>query len=162
MSIFLNLTAFIIFFILSIGCLFAFQKCQIAVGGKYLDSVVSYKEANELISELDVSQARNHLYITIILDSLYIICYGFILFSIALFFSRLEGVWRILPALAAVLSDLLENITQILALLKKTGRNAVIGQKYPILRLKSIFSILKWFFISVAIGCPFLSYFASL
>ena len=130
-----------------IGCIVGFVLCRGAVGGKYLDSVCSLEKAQALVDGLSQGQAKKHLLVTCSLDSAFPVCYGLGLAGLALRVNPLHGVWPVLPALFAVLSDFCENATHVLAL--KNG-------KVP--RLKPLFSVLKWIFFSVAVGWPLLSF----
>lgn len=133
-----------------IGCIVGFVLCRGAVGGKYLDEVCSLQKAQALVDGLSHGQAKKHLLVTCCLDSAFPVCYGLCLAGFALRVSPLHGVWPLLPALFAVLSDFCENATHIIAL--KKG-------KVP--RLKPLFSVLKWIFFSVAVGLPVLSFLGS-
>lgn len=86
------------------------------VGGVYLDELLSADAARALIAGMSAAQRSAHFWITVLLDTLYPIVYG--AFAVGLL-SRLSRNWRrwaVLPALAAVVADYLENTVQALAL----------------------------------------------
>ena len=86
------------------------------VGGSYLDTVMTGEESRTVIAAMSSGQRWTHFWVTLLVDTAYPFAYGAFFAGMALkFFGRFR-VLAALPAFAAVIVDLTENMVQLLAL----------------------------------------------
>ena len=87
-----------------------------AVGGQYLDSILTGAGAQEHLSAMTGPQRSAHFWITVLLDTAYPLAYGGFFAAMALRFFGRFGKFAALPAFATIIVDLTENTVQALAL----------------------------------------------
>ena len=86
------------------------------VGGELLDMQMNALDANTRLSEMSSWHRSNHIWITLLLDTLYPLAYGGFLAGIA---ARFAKPWRkiaVIPAFVTIVVDFAENIVQVAAL----------------------------------------------
>ena len=86
------------------------------VGGELLDMQMNAADASTRLSEMSSWHKSNHIWVTLLLDSLYPLAYGGFLAGIA---ARFAKAWRriaVAPAFATIIVDFAENTVQVLAL----------------------------------------------
>lgn len=116
------LICFVLMMIIGAGFSFAPRL----VGGELLDMQMNAADAAARLAEMNGGQKSNHIWLTLILDSLYPLAYGGFFAGIA---ARFSGSWRkftALPALATIIVDFTENFVQVLAL---SGSTNLLGIK---------------------------------
>ncbi len=121
-----------------LGLFFAVNRR--AAGGKYFDETVSNKNLTDRLNGLTDAEKRVHLWVTRRIDSLFPAVYAALLSSLTILSSGPERIIFVCPALLAAVADYLENRTIIVAL--ETG---------VVPRLKSLFSLLKFGFLVIAV-----------
>ena len=97
-----------------IGMTFSFAPRL--VGGELLDMQMNAADASARLSEMSSWHKSNHIWITLLVDSLYPLAYGGFLAGIA---ARLAKPWRkfaVIPAFATIIIDFAENLVQVAAL----------------------------------------------
>jgi len=87
-----------------------------AVGGQYLDSILTGAGAQEHLAAMTGPQRSAHFWITALLDTAYPLAYGGFFAAMALRFFGRFGKLAALPAFATIVVDLTENTVQALAL----------------------------------------------
>lgn len=86
------------------------------VGGELLDMQMNAVDASARLSEMSNWHKSNHIWITLLLDSLYPLAYGGFLAGIAARFAKHWRRFSVIPALATIIIDFAENTVQVIAL----------------------------------------------
>ncbi len=103
-------------FVLQILIGFGFFVFRDAAGGQLLDMLNTGDAARATIAGMTEAQRTAHIWITILLDTAYPLVLGGFLAAMALRFFGNFGKLAALPAFAAIVVDLTENMIQVLAL----------------------------------------------
>ena len=81
-----------------------------------LDGITSPSKARNILDQMTQNQKELHVWITATLDVAYPLSYGSLFAGSALRFFQKYGIYLALPALLAIIADLIEGFIQILAL----------------------------------------------
>ncbi len=103
-------------FILLIAIGTSFSFAPHLVGGALLDVQMNAADASSRLAEMSGAQKTNHIWITLLLDSLYPLAYGGFLAGLA---ARFAKPWRrisVVPAFVTIIADFIENAVQLVAL----------------------------------------------
>ena len=131
--------------ILSFVCICAF----LFVGNKfeinYLDQEYLDQRVLFILENMSTLQASIHLWVTMTLDVIFPLAYGFLFFGILL--NNLEGQWKFLAVLALILIavDLTEGIFQIQLLKAETTEMMIVSYKNKI-------TLIKYFLFLICMG----------
>ena len=148
MAFFTNMTTIACLALINGLLLFLFVTFRHAVGGKYLDELISHSKSQKLVDQLTSSQVSAHIYATCLLDTVFPACYGLLFVTLMLRFAGLENGWlSIAPVVVAVIADYLENWAHAIALRTK---------RVP--KTKSIVTSAKWACLASAIAVAALSW----
>ena len=122
--------------ILSFVCICAFLFIGNRFEINYLDQEYLDQRIIFILKNMTVLQASIHLWVTMTLDVIFPIAYGFLFFGILL--SNLEGQWKFLAVLPLILiaADLTEGIFQIQLLQAETTEMMVVSYKNKITLIK--------------------------
>jgi len=105
-------TCFIAMIIISVG----FSFLPNLVGGELLDRQMNAMDASARLSEMSSWHKSNHIWITLLIDSLYPLAYGGFLVGIAARFAKPWRKFAVIPAFATIIADFAENLVQVVAL----------------------------------------------
>ena len=105
---------------------FSFSLVETAVGGGLLDLLGTGAEAKARLAEMSAEQKTAHLWVTLIIDTLYPLTNGGLLAGLIWRFAGGMRRGFVLAPAAFVLCDLSENTVQMIALL---GNEALLGLK---------------------------------
>ena len=141
MPLFTHTTTIVAFATVCTLLLLFFAAFRRAVGGKYLDELISRSKSQALVDRLTPTQVTAHIWATRVLDTMFPAFYGLCLAAITLRFSGTERGWLAIPVVLAVSADYLENWSQLTAL--KTKR---------VPSTKPLFSTAKWTCLGLAIA----------
>lgn len=101
---------------LVLTCMLSFRIWTPYVGGAPLDQVASPAETIELLQSMIEAQRRSHWWMTITLDSLFILAYSALFALVAQnYWGRLVVPWLIVLA-CVVIADIAENTAQLFAI----------------------------------------------
>jgi hypothetical protein len=106
------ITCFITMIIIGVG----FSFTPSLVGGELLDMQMNASDASARLSEMSRWHRTNHIWITLLLDSLYPLAYGGFLAGIAARFAKSWRKFAVIPAFATIIADFAENFVQVVAL----------------------------------------------
>lgn len=120
-------------FILMVIIGVSFSYMPRLVGGELLDIQVNAAEAYARLSEMSSWHKSNHIWITLLLDSLYPLAYGGFLAGIAARFAKSWRTFAVVPAFATIIADFVENLVQVAAL---SGFENVLALKSVITPIK--------------------------
>lgn len=123
---------------LAIG--YSFSSAQAAAGGPLLDMLWTGAEAKDRLAEMTTEQKTAHLWATLLNDTAYPLAYGGLLAGLIWRFAGTVRGWFVGPAIAVIIADLAENMTQALAL---SGNESFI-------RLKDVLTPVKFGLFSLA------------
>lgn len=87
-----------------------------ALGGSLLDQMSDPEAARAQVAAMTASQRSAHAWVTALIDTVFPLANGAVLAGLALRFFGRYGKFAALPALLFVITDLTENLTQLLAL----------------------------------------------
>ena len=118
-----------------------FGVVQDMAGGDLLDMEFTASGAQAVLAAMDAAQRDAHLWITLILDTLYPLAYGSLLAGLAWRFAGTLRGWLCAPAIAGMLVDFVENGVQAIALAGAPGG----------LALKTLLTPLKFGLIGLAV-----------
>ena len=134
------------------GCLILCFVCVCAflfIGNRfeinYLDLEYLDQRVFFILENMSALQARIHLWVTMTLDVVFPLAYGFLFFGILL--NNLEGQWRFLAVLPLILiaADLTEGIFQIQLLKAETTEMMIVSYKNKI-------TLIKYFLFLICMG----------
>ena len=122
--------------ILSFVCICAFLLIGNSFEINYLDQEYLDQRVLFILEDTSALQASIHLWVTMTLDVIFPIAYGFLFFGILL--SNLEGQWKFLAILPLILiaADLTEGIFQIQLLKAEATEMIMVSYKNKITLIK--------------------------
>ena len=126
--------------VVCIACFITFFCFRNRVGGKYLDEVVTSASAQKIIDRLNDVQRRWHIWLTILLDTVFPVSYGLLLAGLTLRFANPQHMLLVLPACLTVLADIGENRVQVRML-----RTGIVSST------KLYFSAAKWSLLVISV-----------
>ena len=131
--------------ILSIVCIGAFLFVGYRFEINYLDQEYLDQRVLFILENMSTLQASIHSWVTMTLDIIFPLAYGFLFFGILL--SNLEGQWKFLAILPLILiaADLTEGIFQIQLLKAETTEMMTISYKNKI-------TLIKYFLFLICMG----------
>ena len=131
--------------ILSFVCICAFLFIGYRFGINYLDQEYLDQRVFFTLENMSALQASIHLWVTMTLDVVFPLAYGFLFFGILL--NNLEGQWRFLAVLPLILiaADLTEGIFQIQLLKAQTTEMMIVSYKNKI-------TLIKYFLFLICMG----------
>jgi len=110
------ITCFVAMIIIGVG----FSFLPRFVGGELLDMQMNAMDASARLSEMSSWHKSNHIWITLLIDSLYPLAYGGFLAGVA---ARFAKPWHkfghklaVIPAFTTIIADFAENLVQVMAL----------------------------------------------
>lgn len=103
-------------FVLMISCNVGFVLLDPLIGGNMLDLVSTHEDTRRVFSVLTPEQKNAHFWITVLLDTLYPLTFGFLFAGLAWRFFGKWGPLAAIPGFAVMIVDLTENMIQALAL----------------------------------------------
>ena len=119
------------------------------VSGTFIDMVSDPKVVSSLIARMSEEQKQTHFWATLLLDTAYPLAYGGFFAGMTLRYFGQRGKWLSLPALSAVLVDLVENTIQMLAL---RGNEDMLWIKAFLTPVKFSLSLVAGLIALVALG----------
>ena len=131
--------------ILSFVCICAFLLIGNSFEINYLDQEYLDQRVLFILEDTSALKASIHLWVTMTLDVIFPIAYGFLFFGILL--SNLEGQWKFLAILPLILiaADLTEGIFQIQLLQAETTEMMIVSYKNKI-------TLIKYFLFLICMG----------
>jgi len=117
-----------------------FGVVQDMAGGDLLDMDLTASGAQTTLAGMTAAEHDAHLWITLILDTLYPLSYGALLAGLAWRFGGTARTWLVVPAITGMIADFAENAVQVAALAGAPGG----------LVLKSVLTPLKFGAIALA------------
>ena len=131
--------------VLSFVCICAFLFIGNSFEINYLDQEYLNQRILFILENMSALQTSIHLWVTMTLDIIFPLAYGFLFFGILL--NNLEGQWRFLALLPLILiaADLTEGIFQIELLRAETTEMMVVSYKNKI-------TLIKYFLFLICIG----------
>ena len=131
--------------ILSFVCICAFLFIGNRFEINYLDQEYLDQRIIFILKNMTVLQVSIHLWVTMTLDVIFPIAYGFLFFGILL--SNLDGQWKFLAVLPLILiaADLTEGIFQIQLLKAETTEMMIVSYKNKI-------TLIKYFLFLICMG----------
>ena len=131
--------------ILSFVCICAFLFIGYRFGINYLDQEYLDQRVFFTLENMSALQASIHLWVTMTLDVVFPLAYGFLFFGILL--NNLEGKWKFLAVLPLILiaADLTEGIFQIQLLKAQTTEMMIVSYKNKI-------TLIKYFLFLICMG----------
>ena len=131
--------------ILSFVCICGFLFIGYRFGINYLDQEYLDQRVFFILENMSALQASIHLWVTMTLDVVFPLAYGFLFFGILL--NNLEGQWRFLAVLPLILiaADLTEGIFQIQLLKAETTEMMIVSYKNKI-------TLIKYFLFLICMG----------
>ena len=123
--------------ILSFVCICAFLFIGNRFEINYLDQEYLDQRVFFILENMSTLQSSIHLWVTMTLDIIFPITYGFLFFGILL--NNLEGQWKFLTVLPLILiaADLTEGIFQIQLLKAETTEMTIVSYKNKITLIKN-------------------------
>ncbi len=131
--------------ILSFVCICAFLFIGNRFEINYLDQEYLDQRVFFILENMSTLQSSIHLWVTMTLDIIFPITYGFLFFGILL--NNLEGQWKFLTVLPLILiaADLTEGIFQIQLLKAETTEMTIVSYKNKI-------TLIKYFLFLICMG----------
>jgi hypothetical protein len=131
--------------ILSFVCICAFLFIGNRFEINYLDQEYLDQRVFFILENMSTLQSSIHLWVTMTLDIIFPITYGFLFFGILL--NNLEGQWKFLIVLPLILiaADLTEGIFQIQLLKAETTEMTIVSYKNKI-------TLIKYFLFLICMG----------
>ena len=131
--------------ILSFICICAFLFIGNRFEINYLDQEYLDQRVLFILENMSALQASIHVWVTMTLDVIFPLAYGFLFFGILL--NNLEGQWRFLAVLPLILivADLTEGIFQIQLLKAETTEMMIVSYKNKI-------TLIKYFLFLICMG----------
>ena len=131
--------------ILSFVCICAFIFIENRFEINYLDQEYLDQRVLFILENMSALQTSIHLWITMTLDVIFPLAYGFLFFGILL--NSFEGQWRFLAVLPLILivADLTEGIFQIQLLKAETTEMMIVSYKNKI-------TLIKYFLFLICTG----------
>ena len=131
--------------VLSFVCICAFLFIGNSFEINYLDQEYLNQRILFILENMSALQTSIHLWVTMTLDIIFPLAYGFLFFGILL--NNLEGQWRFLALLPLILiaADLTEGIFQIELLKAETTEMMVVSYKNKI-------TLIKYFLFLICVG----------
>ena len=131
--------------ILSFVCICAFLFIGNRFEINYLDQEYLNQRVLFVLENMSALQVSIHIWVTMTLDVIFPLAYGFLFFGILL--KNLEGQWRFLAVLPLILitADLTEGVFQIQLLKAETTEMIVVSYKNKI-------TLIKYFLFLICIG----------
>ncbi len=131
--------------ILSFVCICAFLFIGNRFEINYLDQEYLDQRVFFILENMSVLQVSIHLWVTMTLDVIFPLAYGFLFFGILL--NNLEDQWKFLAILPLILiaADLAEGIFQIQLLKAETTRMMIVSYKNNI-------TLIKYFLFLICMG----------
>ena len=124
-----------------IGFVILFLVLENLLGVKLLDKILTLSESNLVLQSMSDSRRNAHIWITLILDTLFPVVYGLLLIGTTMKLYSNQTLGWIAPALILVAVDLIENMVHVLALLSHE----------PVLVFKRFLVPAKWLLTAVAV-----------
>jgi len=121
---------------------FLFERATIGIGGALLDMKLTVPDTAARLAEMTGAQRRAHLWVTLSLDTIYLLAYGGFLAGFAAHFAGRHAATIALPGLLLMLADLSENMLIVACL---TGHEALIPAKVAATQI-------KWFLFLLALA----------
>ena len=136
--------------ILSFICICAFLFIGNRFEINYLDQEYLDQRILFILENMSAFQASIHLWVTMTLDVIFPLAYGFLFFGILL--SNLESQWKFLCVLPLMLIgvDLIEGIFQIWLLKAETAEMMLVSDKNK-------FTLMKYFLFLISMGLSLLT-----
>jgi hypothetical protein len=136
-------------FALTILIFAAFGAFAPAVGGQFLDMVSTEADSRAVFEAMTPEQRNNHLWLTILLDTAFPLCFGLLFAGMAWRFFGKWGPFAALPGFAVLIVDLTENTLQAITL---SGAAYLLDAKAWVSPLKMILFYLAALIALVAAG----------
>ena len=121
---------------------FLFDRATIVIGGALLDMKLTIPDTAARLAEMTAAQRRAHLWVTLDLDTIYLLAYGGFLAGFAARFAGRHAIVIAVPALLLILADFGENMLIAACL---TGHEALLPAKVAATQV-------KWFLFLLALA----------
>ena len=139
----------VVLFVAMMGIGYSFSFVETAAGGPLLDLMGSGADAKARLAEMSAEQKQAHFWGTVLNDTAYPLAYGGLFAGLVWRFAGDLRRWLVIPALAVIVVDLVENTTQAMALM---GNESLIGLKDVLTPAKFGLFFLAAFCVLVSIG----------
>ena len=115
-----------VMFVIMMATGYSFSVVETATGGSLLDTMMNSADAAARLAEMTAEQKSVHLRATLVNDTVYPLAYGGLFAGLIWRFAGSLRRWFVVPPVAVIVVDLVENLVQAMAL---AGNDSLLALK---------------------------------